>query len=79
MLALCMRFRPPLAAMLDAQAARALRHALAREGVATRVVGGAEGLVEAATLPAADTVVAGIVGAAGCIRRSPRRAPASAS
>jgi len=65
MVALCRRFGPPLAAMLDPQAARALRHALAREGVATRVVGGAEGLIEAATLPAADTVVAGIVGAAG--------------
>jgi len=65
MLALCRRFRPPLAAMLDEQAARALRHALAREGAATRVVSGPEGLVEAATLPGADTVLAAIVGAAG--------------
>jgi len=63
--ALCRRFRPPLAAMLDERAARGLRDALAREGVPTRVVSGPEGLVEAATLPEADTLVAAIVGAAG--------------
>ena len=65
LVALCRRFHPALAAMLDPQAARALRIALAHEGIATRVVSGPEGLVEAAMLPAADTVVAAIVGAAG--------------
>jgi len=62
---LCRRFRPALAAIGDAQAARALARTLAAEAVPTRVVAGADGLIEAATLPGADTVLAAIVGAAG--------------
>ena len=62
---LCRRFSPPLAALLDRDAARALAAALQRDGIATRVVAGPEGMVEAATLATADTVVAAIVGAAG--------------
>jgi 1-deoxy-D-xylulose-5-phosphate reductoisomerase len=65
LLALCRRFRPLLAAMLDEDAARTLRDEVAREGLPTRVLSGPEGLVEAATLAQADTVVAAIVGAAG--------------
>ena len=65
LLALCRRFHPPLAAMLDERAARSLREAVTRERLPTRVVSGAEGLVEAATLADADTLVAAIVGAAG--------------
>ncbi len=63
--ALCRRFSPDVAALLDRDAARALADALARDGIATRVVAGPEGMIEAATLAAADTVVAAIVGAAG--------------
>jgi 1-deoxy-D-xylulose-5-phosphate reductoisomerase len=59
------RFRPPYAALLDAQAAGELAAAVRREGLPTRVLSGAQGLCEVATLDAVDTVVAAIVGAAG--------------
>jgi 1-deoxy-D-xylulose-5-phosphate reductoisomerase len=62
---LCRRFSPQLAALLDRDAARALAEALRRDGIGTRVVAGPEGMIEAATLATADTVVAAIVGAAG--------------
>ena len=65
LLALCRRFRPSLAALLDPAAARMLRDAVARERLPTRVVAGVDGLLEAATHPHADTVLAAIVGAAG--------------
>src|SRR5206468_9245008 len=58
-------FRPPYAALLDADAAHELDEAVRREGLATRVLAGPEGLHAIATLPEADTVVAGIVGGAG--------------
>jgi 1-deoxy-D-xylulose-5-phosphate reductoisomerase len=63
--ALCRRFRPGIAALVDPEAARALERALAGEGVPTRVLAGAEGLCTAARLPEVDTVLAAIVGAAG--------------
>jgi len=62
---LCRRHRPEVAALSDPDAARALERALAGEGLPTRVLAGEAGLVDAATLPAADTVIAAIVGAAG--------------
>jgi 1-deoxy-D-xylulose-5-phosphate reductoisomerase len=62
---LCARFAPSVAAMHDEDAARALATRLAQEGIATRVLAGQKGLVEAATLPEADTVLAAIVGAVG--------------
>jgi 1-deoxy-D-xylulose-5-phosphate reductoisomerase len=62
---LCRRHRPEVAALLDPEAARALERALAGQGLPTRVLAGAAGLVEAAALPDADTVIAAIVGAAG--------------
>jgi 1-deoxy-D-xylulose-5-phosphate reductoisomerase len=62
---LCERFRPEVAAMLDVDAARSLERALAGRGLPTRVLAGEEGMCAAATLPAADTVLAAIVGAAG--------------
>jgi 1-deoxy-D-xylulose-5-phosphate reductoisomerase len=65
LLALCRRFRPRVAAMHDVGAASTLARALAAESIPTRVVAGAAGLVEVATLPDVDTVLAAIVGAAG--------------
>src|SRR5689334_16681088 len=61
LLAEILRFRPAYAALLDLDAARELERAVKREGLPTRVLGGAEGVCEVASLAAADTVVAGIV------------------
>jgi 1-deoxy-D-xylulose-5-phosphate reductoisomerase len=61
------RFRPAYAALLDVQAARQLAEGVRREGLPTRVLAGPEGLAEVATLAAADTVVAAIVGSAGLV------------
>jgi 1-deoxy-D-xylulose-5-phosphate reductoisomerase len=63
--ALCRRHRPEVAALFDPDAARALERALAGDGLPTRVLAGADGVCAAARLPAVDTVVAAIVGAAG--------------
>jgi len=63
--ALCRRFRPSVAALLDVDAARALAADLGRDGLPTRVLAGSDGLEEAASLAEADTVLAAIVGAAG--------------
>ncbi len=57
------RFRPRLIATPDGRAAADLRARLADTGV--RVSGGEEGLIEAASLPEADTAVSAIVGSAG--------------
>jgi len=65
LLDLVVRFHPPYAALLDEHAARELAAAVRREGLATRVLAGPEGLCEVATLPDIDTVVAAIVGGAG--------------
>jgi 1-deoxy-D-xylulose-5-phosphate reductoisomerase len=65
LLELVVRFQPPCAALLDPDAAGELASAVRREGLATRVLSGAEGLCEVATLPEVDTVVAAIVGGAG--------------
>jgi len=61
---LCERFRPALAVMADASAAAALADALGPDHP-TQVQAGEAGVVEAAADPEVDTVVAGIVGAAG--------------
>ena len=63
--ALCRRFRPAIAALLDVDAARVLAAAVAAEGLPTRVGAGPAALVEAAVWTDADTVLAAIVGAAG--------------
>ena len=57
------KFRPELVAAVDETAAAELRVRLADTPV--RVVSGKEGLMEAACLPAADTVVTAVVGIAG--------------
>ena len=57
------RFRPEMAVLADERAAADLRVRLADTNV--RVLSGQEGLLEAAALPGADTVVAAMVGMAG--------------
>lgn len=59
------RIRPPYAALADEDAASRLRERVAEAGLGTRIGSGEAGLLEAACYPDADTVVAGIVGAAG--------------
>ena len=57
------RFRPELVAAYDESAAAELRIRLADTGI--RVTSGMEGLIEAATLPSADTVVTAVMGMIG--------------
>ncbi len=57
------RFRPKLAVLCDEKAAADLRLRLADTGV--KVLSGMEGLLEAASLPQADTVLAAMSGAVG--------------
>ncbi|MBM6896324.1 1-deoxy-D-xylulose-5-phosphate reductoisomerase [Pseudoflavonifractor capillosus] len=57
------QFQPELVAVVDEKAALDLKQRLADTSI--RVVAGREGLMEAATLPQADTVVTAVVGIAG--------------
>ena len=57
------RFHPELVAAYDEAAAAELRIRLADTGI--RVASGMEGLIEAATLPSADTVVTAVMGMIG--------------
>ena len=57
------RFHPELVAAYDESAAAELRIRLADTGI--RVASGMEGLIEAATLPSADTVVTAVMGMIG--------------
>jgi len=65
LLAQCRRFAPRFAVVGDAAAAPALQQHLHAEGLSTLVLAGPEALVQAATLPDVDLVMAAIVGAAG--------------
>ena len=57
------QFQPELAVMMDEKAAADLKVRLA--DTKTRVAAGMEGLVEAAELPSADTVITAVVGMIG--------------
>ena len=59
----CRRFRPALAVMMDPAAASELRVRLADTPI--RVAAGMDGLLEAAVLPQADTVLTAVVGMVG--------------
>ena len=59
----CRRFRPALAVMMDPAAASDLRVRLADTPI--RVAAGMDGLLEAAVLPQADTVLTAVVGIVG--------------
>ncbi|MGA7950282.1 MAG: 1-deoxy-D-xylulose-5-phosphate reductoisomerase [Thiobacillaceae bacterium] len=61
----CLMHRPRVAVMADESAAAALRQRLQGAGLKVEVWAGAQALIEAATLPEVDTVMAAIVGAAG--------------
>ena len=63
--ALCVRWRPRLAVVDNAQQARSLREQLGRADVHTEVLHGAPALSDLAAHPEVDTVMAAIVGAAG--------------
>ena len=62
--ALCREFQPEVAVMADQAAAKLLAELLS-DLPDIRVLSGTEGLCEVASAPAADTVMASIVGAAG--------------
>jgi len=61
----CERHRPEVAALLDAAAGARLAARVRAAGLPTRVLAGADALTAVATLPAAELVMAAIVGAAG--------------
>lgn len=59
----CRKFKPELAVMKDPKSAEALKIKLG--DTSTKVLGGVEAILEAATLEGADTVLTAIVGMAG--------------
>lgn len=61
----CRAHRPELAVLVEAAAARELRERLAAENLPTEVESGVEALSRLAAHPDVDSVMAGIVGAAG--------------
>ncbi|MBI1907385.1 MAG: 1-deoxy-D-xylulose-5-phosphate reductoisomerase [Rhodocyclales bacterium] len=63
----CLRFAPRYAVLVDPAAADELRRRLGNAGSDTEVLCGAEALVEVASHPEVDTVMAAIVGAAGLL------------
>ncbi len=65
MLEQCRRFRPRFAVMVDEQAAEALRKSLKAYGLDVEVLAGEQALIDIASHPDTDTVMAAIVGSAG--------------
>lgn len=65
MLEQCRRFTPRYAVMVEEPAAEALRKALQGAGLETEVLAGAQALVDIASHPDTDTIMAAIVGSAG--------------
>jgi len=63
----CLQWRPEYAVMGDHNCAQQLFENLKKQGLATQVLAGVEGLRQVASLEQVDTVVAGIVGAAGLL------------
>jgi 1-deoxy-D-xylulose-5-phosphate reductoisomerase len=61
----CLQWRPRYAAMSDARSAEQLHERLRSAQLDTQVLDGVEGLKQVACLEQVDTVIAGIVGAAG--------------
>ena len=63
----CQQWRPQYAVMCDESAAQRLDDLLRKTGSETQVLSGVQGLCQVASLDDVDTVVAGIVGAAGLL------------
>ena len=63
----CLQWQPEYAVMSDQGCAQQLFDRLKARGLDTQVLAGVEGLKEASSLDQVDTVVAGIVGAAGLL------------
>eukprot|EP00569_Conticribra_weissflogii_P002000 CAMPEP_0171339972 /NCGR_PEP_ID=MMETSP0878-20121228/8271_1 /TAXON_ID=67004 /ORGANISM="Thalassiosira weissflogii, Strain CCMP1336" /LENGTH=492 /DNA_ID=CAMNT_0011841963 /DNA_START=114 /DNA_END=1592 /DNA_ORIENTATION=- len=68
----CLKYRPKVASLSTPRAAEELKEILTKSGQFSKedmpnIVYGNEGIVEAATVSSADTVVTGIVGAAGLL------------
>ncbi|MBI2992680.1 MAG: 1-deoxy-D-xylulose-5-phosphate reductoisomerase [Gammaproteobacteria bacterium] len=63
----CLRWRPRFAVMADPASAAALRGWLATDAAGIEVLAGVDGLIQVATLPDVQQVMAAIVGAAGLI------------
>ena len=63
----CQQWCPQFAVMCDESAAQQLEDALRQQGSSTQVLSGVQGLCKVAALDDVDTVVAGIVGAAGLL------------
>jgi len=63
----CQQWRPQYAVMCDESAAQQLKDVLSKQGSDTQVLSGIQGLCQVASLDDVDTVVAGIVGAAGLL------------
>lgn len=61
----CCEFRPQFAVLKDEQLAQELASRLQADGIATQVLVGVAGLVQVASAPEVDMVMAAIVGAAG--------------
>ncbi|MCB1666390.1 MAG: 1-deoxy-D-xylulose-5-phosphate reductoisomerase [Pseudomonadales bacterium] len=65
MLEQCRRFQPRFAVMVNEQAADRLARACRSEGLAVEVLAGSDALIDVASHPEVDTVMAAIVGSAG--------------
>jgi 1-deoxy-D-xylulose-5-phosphate reductoisomerase len=63
----CMQYQPRYAVLQDLESARNLRACLREQGCATEVLEGDAALVEVASAPEVDAVMAAIVGAAGLL------------
>ncbi|MBI5612131.1 MAG: 1-deoxy-D-xylulose-5-phosphate reductoisomerase [Gammaproteobacteria bacterium] len=63
----CRRYRPAYAAMYDAASAARLAERVRATGLGIEVLSGPEGLAHIASLPQADIVLAGMVGAVGLL------------
>ena len=63
----CLQWQPEFAVMSDHSSAQRLDEKLRARGLATQVLSGIDGLRQVACLEQVDTVVAGIVGAAGLL------------
>ncbi len=63
----CLQWQPRYAVMCDENAAQRLDEILRKAGSATQVLSGLQGLCQVAALAEVDTVIAGIVGAAGLL------------